>query len=274
MLNCILFIPFTLAVLIPLVALHTLSLLGNTSAMLELSKRYQSGFNGSFFSSDSMALHYCDEAIARGSVEAIIRKSYLLKGRQAAGWGFSDSFIGDSTSSFYKLNDWVEAFNLANRAAATGMPEGVHALREMTLFSNPHAYGDGVYLVGKTKIKARRLYREGSEGYYAYLHSSDDWKEGMRMLRAESKDTWVRDFYFIELIEERESVGNIACRKLRSAIYEYSDVMPLGMSRVQRTKMVHHSGWQAGIRMLEVDARLEDSSAADILSRAQEFSSR
>ena len=132
----------------------------------------------------------------------------------------------------------------------------------------------GVYLVGKSKQKANRLYVEGSESYFSYLHSSDDWKNGMRILRTDSNDRWVRDLYLIETLDYEATAGCLACKKLRSIIYEYSGVTPLGMNREQRRKMTCHGEWESGLRMLDADARAGDLTAADLLIRLQEFASR
>lgn len=271
-LNWVLFVPISVAWLIPLLVLHILSMFGSTEAMLALSRRYQTGLDG--FGFNRMALHYCDEAIENGSVEAMLRKSGLLVFRLEAEWPLFESYVGDPDSSFYKSSEWIEALDLANRAAATGEPECINAANSLAMLPNPRAFGDGVYLVERAKKKARRVHVNRTSAYYAYLHQSDDWKEGMKMLKTESKNNWVRDVYFLELIEERTALDNLSCNKLWTSLGEYSGGAPLGMRREERVKLVSDTKWQSGMKMLEESAGAGDEAAADILSRAKEFVNR
>jgi len=275
-LHWVLFAPIILIVVIPLVVLQTRSFLGNTDAMIELSRSFQTGFGGRFFDSDRLALHYCDEAIARGSVEAMNRKSALLEFHLTVPWhnAHGDAFIGDPGSPIYKSAEWTESFELAKRAAATGSLRGTHRVHRMSLMPDPRAYGEGVYLVERAQNDSKKLYVDGSSEYHEHLRKSDGWRRGMRILSEESSDTWVRDFYFIALLSESAASGDEACRLLENAVYRHSDVDPLGVERRQRSKMVNEDDWKSGVQLLEANARSGNAAAADILGRAQEFAAR
>jgi hypothetical protein len=274
-LNWVLFAPFLLGVVLPLVVLHVLSLFGSTGAMMRLGGLYRSGLNGNFITSESMSLHYYDEAIAAGSVEAMLLKSDQLSFDLTRKWINSRrEFIGQPESPMYKSMEWIEAFDLANKAAATGMLEATHRVRQMSLMPNPRACGLGVYLVRNAISETRRLYPRNTKEYASHLHQSEEWKQGMRLLSQEVSDPWVRDFYFIMLIDENVSGGNEACRRLWYGLDRYTDEECLGGGRERRTKIAEGKEWQSGLRMLEADARSGSENAADLLARAKEFTSR
>lgn len=259
--------------ILPVGFFHVGALAGNTWAMQKLGSAYYLG-TPRF---ESLGLFYYNESIRLGNYDAKLELAMILKGEarnENINRYHSKPHVSEDVEreSLRQSEKWRRAKALLESAIGPGSNRAINELHEMELEEDPTALGRGIFLIRHARSETQKTYHSGSPAFFDHLKISQDWKEGMRLLKEikHGENRWLSDLYLFELLEVCPEIAGSGAITISREIARCK-TRPLIMTSDERRLMINAENWTNGVSLIKIEAESGNDSAKDLLERIDVF---